>query len=682
MPDPTPSLQDIQALRTQRTSLDAQLYRTQLELQKLRADLTRRAAGETVVPGDNPRVRELRQRIEEIEAKLRATNEAIDEAQRVVDQAKRSAEIVARLRRQIAAIEAQIADVRRELAALDATHDPDGDKPKALELRLRELTAQLQQLQRELGKASDVAGIDEQKAADTRQKQRELERERAGLQGQLADAQGELGAIVNPPAQPPGDVLGAIKAKDAERSRLEGALAKSRADLHSAIGGLYLNPHPADGVAKLDDGIPFLLMPVRIETRFVDVGNAREMWLRIYPDDIAIHTHEETLTDAEVKDGEKYWKVLYAATKTGGAEVEDRKKAAWSTLVVTYPPQRAAWVVLQTKPTNWGPDLAGIADMDGLIFPKHDSTKTNAWSRAPRTNVMPDKFVVILYEGGEIVDQVVGRIIPDELFVGPDPFDAKRAFQTKDTKLGFGDAYDWTSNFDKAIDLGLGFKIPLVGNQITNGFEKILVLGLLLSASETESQVMVEQLIDNHHYSPKGFSVVPQGTPTNNTDQNGSGYTRNDPFGSTSYVVEASDPLFKPTDDCDGRVLADALGIDYTPLQNIMHSDARDQREAVAMNKALYPGTLGYYFATLMQPVFDVTAQDAVRDFFVNQVTGRGPLPAIRVGDQPYGVLLDERLLQVGRGQPGASCARIPSIPSCSAHCRRTRRSGPACSAS
>src|SRR5205085_2901860 len=147
-------------------------------------------------------------------------------------------------------------------------------------------------------------------------------------------------------------------------------------------------------------------------------------------------------------------------------------------------------------------DLAGIADADGLVFPKHDSTKTHAWSRAPRTNVMPDKFVVILYEGGRIVDQIVGRIIPDELFVGPDPFDAKKAFMTKDTKLGFGDAFDWTSDFAKAIDVGLGFKIPLVGSQVGNGFEKILVLGVLLSASETESQVMVEQLIDNHHYSP------------------------------------------------------------------------------------------------------------------------------------------------------------------------------------
>ena len=43
MPDPMPSLQEIQALRAQRASLDTQLYRTQLELQKLKSGAHARA---------------------------------------------------------------------------------------------------------------------------------------------------------------------------------------------------------------------------------------------------------------------------------------------------------------------------------------------------------------------------------------------------------------------------------------------------------------------------------------------------------------------------------------------------------------------------------------------------------------------------------------------------------------
>ncbi|MBC8086844.1 MAG: hypothetical protein H7Z40_06230 [Phycisphaerae bacterium] len=488
-----------------------------------------------------------------------------------------------------------------------------------------------------------------------------LRQQRKLLDGQAYDAQLELQKLraqlkqraaaepprPNDPAVSPrdrgigvGEVLEQIKATESKFDRIKGALDESRAGLHAAIGGLYVNPHPADQLARRDDGIPFLLFPVRIETRFVTTGNVAEMWLRVYPDDIAIHTHEETLTADEVTQGTAYWTALFAAVKANDAGSEDQKKAAWTHLTTLFPPQRAAWVALSTKPINWSDDLDGVADANALDFPPHDTTKTNAWSRAPRANVMPDKFVVLLYEGEKIVKEVVGNLIPDELFVGPDPFDAKKAFQTKDAKLGFGAEYDWTSDFTKAISAGLGFKIPLTGQQITNGFDRIMVLGLSLSADETESQAMLENLIDNHHYSPKGFSLVPQGSPTNNTDQNGSGYTRNDAFGSTSYLVEAGDALFKSSDDCDGRNLADALGIAYSPLQNILHSNTRDYREATAMNRALYPGTLGYYFGTMLQPLLDNNSQDFVRDFFVRHVTGRGPLPAIRVGDQPYGVLL------------------------------------------
>jgi hypothetical protein len=86
-------------------------------------------------------------------------------------------------------------------------------------------------------------------------------------------------------------------------------------------------------------------------------------------------------------------------------------------------------------------------------------------------------------------------------------------------------------------------------------------------------------------------------------------------------------------------LLADALGIRYETLQHVYNSDNSDHRDAVAMNCALYPATLGYYFDALL-PVLAETDRDRLRDFFVERVTGRGPLPSIRIGDQPYGVLL------------------------------------------
>jgi len=124
-----------------------------------------------------------------------------------------------------------------------------------------------------------------------------------------------------------------------ERERLQreykiarAALDSSRVDLHEAIAGIYIDPHPRSAVKNLTDKIPFLLMPVRIETRFVTGGISPELWLRIYPDEISVHTHEKLLTETEVTKGEAYWLAFFEAEKNGGNEKEEQKK--------TVPPPR------------------------------------------------------------------------------------------------------------------------------------------------------------------------------------------------------------------------------------------------------------------------------------------------------------------------------------------------------
>jgi len=439
-------------------------------------------------------------------------------------------------------------------------------------------------------------------------------------------------------------------------------LTAAQKNVQQAIAGFYAAAIPQELVEQLPDNIPFALLPVRMETRFniidqstqpvtgvnLRVAGVRqaaaaaqsELWVRIYPDDIAIITHEKTLTDQEVTGGENYWTVLFNAIKTGGANAEDQKKKAWSDLVSSFGTMRSGWVALQTKPTNWTPDLSGINTAGQLIFPTFDLTKTQAWSRAPRTNILPDHFIVILFNGGVKVGEYLGNQIPDELIVGPDPMDAANSFVTTGNKLNFGADFDWASNFDKAVANGMGIRIPLTAQQEMSGFDQIIVLGLMLSMDEKASQLALEDLIDNHHYAPQGFALMPQGMATKNTTQSNSGFSKTDPFDATSYFVETGDPLFLPTDDCDGKNMADALGIDYEPLQHVLYSDATDNREAVLLNTALYPGTLGYYTGSLLSPVLSPAVQNELGDFFTKHVTGRGPLPAFRVGSQPYGILL------------------------------------------
>jgi hypothetical protein len=629
-------LLQIRALREERTLRDQQLYAIQIQLRKQKYALDKIRKQETVPPTHPDRILELRKNLAAQEARLQQLTLELNELNGLPARVTAADGRLGFIDRQLQSLDIQSAQLQQSLADIQR-RQPFEQKDHEKRQRLLDLQADTRKrLQQEQKKAAKELTTLRQQSAKAGARAPQLAAARDKIREQIAGQAKKLATGLRPAPQTPGPGEKALAVLEGEYQAAKQRLHASRAAVEKAIAELYADVPPRALLPNLADDIPFLFMPVRIETRFVTSTKTPELWLRVYPDDIAIHTHESVVTEREVAEGGKYWRALWDATVAGGAQEEADKKAAWSYLAEQFGSQRSAWVARQTRPVNWD----NLGEDVEPVFPPHDLTKTSSWSRAPRTTVMPDKFVVMLYEGDSIVTEVIGRPIPDELIIGPDPLEEEDSFVNKDGKLLFGEAFDWSSDFPKAVALGMGFKIPITAQQAANGFSKVLVLGLSLSSGASDSQETLETLIDNHHYSPKGFSLVRQGTATNNTDEGGSGFTRNDQFNAISYYAETGDPLFTGEDDTDGRNLADALGIDYAPLQYVLNSDATDQREAVAMNTALYPATLGYYFDSLMQPVLSEAAQEALREFFVRRVTGRGPLPAIRVGNQPYGVLL------------------------------------------
>ncbi|CAN5158403.1 hypothetical protein BH23BAC1_BH23BAC1_26950 [soil metagenome] len=647
MSDFQEKLKKIKAIRSQRNAIDLQLYQAQLEQQKLEAQLRRQAQHQksTFIKDEN--LAQLKEQLAKLEKQLQEVNKRLATLENNTDRLRGMESYIKFLEQKVGAIESRVGFLNRELQGITDETDAEERRTK-IRSEIEALTNQYNQVQENLRIANK-----EREALISRENQ--VSREKENLSAKKRENQLSIQSIYADikgieDHQQVEDVSEQYKQRKADYERLKKELSALDSNLLASIDGIYLNLHPKDFLKEVSDQIPFMLFPVRIETRFIDVRAGRQLWLRIYPDDISVVTHEPVLTDLEVKEGNNYWKNLWLAGKEAEEEVqEDKKKEAWQEFSDLFGPQRAAWVARQTKPLNW--DAVQGSDQESSIqYPEHDMTKTDAWTRAPRTRLLPDKFVVLLYNGNEIVQEVVGRTIPDILELGPDPSEADTAFKEEGGKLGFGGGFAWMSDFNKAVEVGMGFKIPLTAPYDTQGYSKILVLGLYLSCDDQQSKLEVEQLIENHHYSPKGFSIITQGTPTNNTEADGSGYTRNDSFSDISYFVETGAALFD-TDDpadalCDGKRLAEALGIDYNPMLYIRNSDAKDYEEAVAMNKALYPGTLGYYFDTLMEPVINNQNAQLIKEFFNKNVTGRGLLPAIRVGNQPYGILLTSDFTQ------------------------------------
>jgi hypothetical protein len=405
----------------------------------------------------------------------------------------------------------------------------------------------------------------------------------------------------------------------------------------------------SEQITGWSDSESIALLPVRLECRFMPVDSSvkTQLYIRVYPDDIHIDTHEPLLTTNEFSLLKSYWTSVWKAAKD-----ETMLKGAWRVLCSAIGSQRAGYLVQKFLPINPSdaPTNQVNEENDLAIEPQFQNMelRSESWSRPPLAKALPDRFVFMGWFNGKKVFEETGEFISDKLAVGidPDPLDETDKIKRDGTDLHIQKGMQWLTHFGTAVTAGMGIVIELkdlpAGIQ-KNGFDRIVALGLRISDGITEGQKLLEDLIDAHHYTPEGFSLVPQGMATNNTGEVESGYSSFDLGEETSYAVEASDPLFATTPDWkikkDGEIFAEWMGIDSEILNHLQYADGLDQCDVRAMNQALWPGTLGYFLEEMMDPFFTKEDISYTKDFFVNYVKGRGTIPAIRKGKQPYGIL-------------------------------------------
>ncbi|HLY25783.1 MAG TPA: hypothetical protein VKQ72_05550, partial [Aggregatilineales bacterium] len=485
---------------------------------------------------------------------------------------------------------------------------------------------------------------------------------------------------------------------------------------------------PRQNVSLMSDRSPFLLLPVRVETRFVRVNvndsPQHQLWVRIYPDDCSLDTFEPMLSETELANAQRYWQAMWRA---GGVEADER--AAWRRIVTAHGSGRASWIVDSYQPTNvaqkpvkakatdeilviptqtlltsaeatatatywqaiWLSDddpatqkakqQAARAALEAatsaaraaeiianyspynltdkpqtplrktdvalsttfVIFPGDPLTKQGAWTQAPRVNFLADRFVVLGYTNGVKTIEAIGGVVSLPLVVGPDPSgDATTTIHPQGGDLFVPDELQWMVDFDRAVEVGMALRIDLTDGQAASGFDRLLVLGLQLSLSDADGKTALEDLFKHHHFGHSGLSMIPQGTPTHNTTGNKTGYTRvDDP--DKSFDDRKQQALFSLTGDPmrkqDGQWLAELIGINPSVLARVHNSGSSDQLRARAMQCALWPATLGYWMDKLMTPVFGDSVVENTYRFFTNFVSGCGSIPAISIGNDPYGIL-------------------------------------------
>ncbi|MGC4070209.1 MAG: hypothetical protein QM784_37225 [Polyangiaceae bacterium] len=404
---------------------------------------------------------------------------------------------------------------------------------------------------------------------------------------------------------------------------------------------------PTADLARLKGNQPIVLFPVRIETRFD--GNLLKV--RVFPDEILQSTHETALTTEEYAAAENY----YVQLNEHGKEPE-----LWRDLIARFGVQRSAYLLRIMLPIfgggGWGTTTSGSSDCcesitggknQALAFPTDVQLRSGSWTR-PGEAVLPDRWVYITYRGGTKKIHTGKRIL-EPLACTLDPSASREQRSALESgEFYIDDNIRWTVDFSRAVDVGMGIEIPLTPTEatpITGGFDRVIVVGVKTSMSDVDTSAYLEKLFDAHHYT-RGLAIVRQGTPTNNIEGQPTAYPPQENAGEVSFDIERKNPPLNRTTaphclpkDTDGYALARMLGLPSGVLSNVDRSHEKEIDRAHHMNRVLWPGTLGYFMRTMMDPVFKEADIDGAQGYFVDHVLARGPAPAFRVGATPYGVL-------------------------------------------
>jgi hypothetical protein len=385
-----------------------------------------------------------------------------------------------------------------------------------------------------------------------------------------------------------------------------------------------------------------------------------ELWVRIYPDGILCDSHEPLLSAEEVALGQEYWIDAWQA-----ADESD----AWTVLVAKCGAPRAAWIVTRCTPTNVAnfPRTPGGGLDPAPAFAQQD-TRPRGWQRLPVARLLPDRWIVAADPDRAVTEEernryrVEGRPIVEPLAVtlsvGSDDDGVNDSRITLSDDLKVDPELQWSFDFACAEKVGMALRIPLTEDDFRDGFVRVVAFGVNTSLTPAAASGELEQLLDSHHYS-RGLAFVPQGTPTNTTGSAPSGYPPPDPRAANSFRVERGAPL--TSNGSDGANFARALGLPARVADHIAGAGGAERRRARAMALALWPATMGYYLRQLLRSEQDMPEHpfdldeatiEAVRQHYITYVHGRGPYPAFRVGDVPYGLLPVSVLPQE---EPGAA---------------------------
>ena len=259
--------------------------------------------------------------------------------------------------------------------------------------------------------------------------------------------------------------------------------------------------------------------------------------------------------------------------------------------------------------------------------------KPQAYIRPAVARGLPDRWLVRAYNGSTVIGQAWTSPIGVDLHLGPDP----QAVPDPTAEAGGLPPVDpqmrWLIDYATAVAAGMAVDVPLPAG--TNAVDRVVAVGVRASTSSADGAAELGDLLTGHRYTD-GLGFLAVGSPTsNNPDARAAGDRHTDPM--PLWDQEFGTPAGPGT---AGAALATALGLPPGVIDQVAGSGGTGDAAAQAMQTATWAATWGYYLGQLLDSSVMGAAQvDAVRSHYLRFVRGRGTLPTLRIGRQPYGVL-------------------------------------------
>lgn len=349
-------------------------------------------------------------------------------------------------------------------------------------------------------------------------------------------------------------------------------------------------------------------LPVRLETLFRTTAEGWTMLLRIVPDEASVRRDAPDPTPTEVTLLAAMWQAAYDALADRGLAPadwlrEDSSAVAWETFCGQVAPARAGWLA-----GTYGPVVAGDTVTVDVAGVAHESPPN-------RVGGFPESIDVWCAFVGDAEPRLLARTTVDRTALVFDVVGGRAAADgTVDEQ-----ADRWWVSWPRAVEVGLGLEIPLPDGLGPADIATLYSVGV---AEENPAEHLRAQVDAGE------LAYLPLGAPTNAVDGAQAASLGHD---AASWRVTASTRLAGFADrELSRRLTGTDDALPVPPAAPGVRG--LDQ----ILVRALWPALWGHHLRDVWGFGEDA---DRLAAWAADHLRPEGPLPPVRIAEQPYGLL-------------------------------------------